>query len=305
MWKDMFVKRKYATLKLTDEEPKKVDNLEDSNNYIAVKITENDVNSDIFMKCPKCGDILIKMELTEKLHVCMKCNHHLRIDSEKRIAYTFDAQSVKYFDENMKSLNPINYPQYTEKTKQLRKDLKINDAVLTGVGKINGKEICFGVMESRFIMGSMGSVVGEKLSRMFERAIELKLPAIIFTVSGGARMQEGILSLMQMTKVSASIKRHSNSGLLYIAVLTDPTTGGVTASFASLGDIIIAEPGATIGFAGKRVIEQTIRQKLPETFQSAEFMLEHGFVDMIVHRREMKETLGHLLSLHGGVKVNG
>lgn len=311
MWKDMFVKRKYGTLKLTGEEPKNTnidenaDNIDNINNYIAVKVTENEVNSDLFMKCPKCGEILIKMDLDEKLHVCPKCNHHLRIDSEKRARFTFDEMSLQYFDENMKSLNPLDYPKYTEKSRQLRKELMINDAVITGVGAINGNKACFGIMDSRFIMGSMGSVVGEKLSRMLENAIEMQLPAIIFTVSGGARMQEGILSLMQMTKVSAAIKKHSNAGLLYITVITDPTTGGVTASFASLGDIIIAEPGATFGFAGKRVIEQTIRQKLPESFQSAEFQLEHGFVDMIVHRKEMKDTLSHLLEIHGGVKING
>jgi acetyl-CoA carboxylase carboxyl transferase beta subunit len=308
MWKDMFVKRKYGTVKLVSEE---VHNENDNtginniNNYVAVKITENDVNSDLFLKCPKCDEILIKMDLDEKLHVCTKCNHHFRIDSEKRALFTFDPESIEYFDEAMKSLNPLEYPKYTEKTKQLQEELKINDAVLTGVGEINGNKTCFGIMDSRFIMGSMGSVVGEKLSRMLERAIEMKLPAIIFTVSGGARMQEGILSLMQMTKVSAAVKKHSNAGLLYIAVLTDPTTGGVTASFASLGDIIIAEPRATVGFAGKRVIEQTIRQKLPDTFQSSEFLLEHGFIDIIVHRKEMKNTLSHLLEIHGGVKING
>jgi acetyl-CoA carboxylase carboxyl transferase beta subunit len=301
MWKDMFVKRKYGTLKLTGEENKSIDKIDDvnnANNYVAVKISESEVNSDIFMKCPKCGEILIKMDLDEKLHVCTKCNHHFRIDSEKRALFTFDSESIEYFDVDMKSLNPIDYPKYTEKTKQLRKDLKINDAVITGVGEINGNRTCFGIMDSRFIMGSMGSVVGEKLSRMLERAIDMKLPAIIFTVSGGARMQEGILSLMQMTKVSAAIKKHSNAGLLYITVLTDPTTGGVTASFASLGDIIIAEPGATVGFAGKRVIEQTIRQELPEGFQKAEFLLEHGFIDRIVPRSELKGTLKKILTIH-------
>lgn len=304
MWKDMFVKRKYATLKLTGEEPQKVEADENINNYISVKVTESDINSDIFMKCPKCSEILIKMDMDETLHVCKKCSHHFRIDSEKRIQFTFDNNTVEFFDKNMKSINPLDYPKYAEKTKQLRKEFNINDAVITGVGEINGYKTCFGIMDSRFMMGSMGSVVGEKLSRMFEKAALMKLPAIVFTVSGGARMQEGILSLMQMAKVSAAIKRHSNAGLLYITVITDPTTGGVTASFASLGDVIIAEPGATVGFAGKRVIEQTIRQKLPDTFQSSEFLLEHGFIDLIVNRKEMKDTLSHLLKLHGEVKIN-
>ena len=302
MWKDMFVKRKYATLKLTGEEMK---NTEDSREGVKISTTDSQVNSDIFIKCPKCGEILIKMELDEKLHVCSKCNYHMRIDAEIRIRFTFDKDSIEYFDETMRSLNPLDYPKYTEKVKQLRKELKINEAVITGCGEIDCKKVCFGVMDSRFIMGSMGSVVGEKLSRMLEKATERKLPAIIFTVSGGARMQEGILSLSQMAKVSAAVKRHSNAGLLYVTVITDPTTGGVTASFASLGDIIIAEPGATMGFAGKRVIEQTIRQKLPDTFQSSEFLLDHGFIDMIVHRKEMKSTLSHILGIHGEVAHNG
>ena len=256
------------------------------------------MESDLFMKCPQCREVLIKSEMDAELHVCFNCNHHMRINSRNRIEFMFDEDSIEYLDENMKSINPLNYPKYSEKTEKLVNELKINEAVTTGIGGIDGNKVCFGVMDSRFIMGSMGSVVGEKLTRMLEKALTLKLPAIIFTVSGGARMQEGILSLLQMAKVSAAVKRHSNAGLLYITVITDPTTGGVTASFASLGDIIIAEPQATIGFAGKRVIEQTIKQKLPGGFQSSEFMLEHGFVDMIVHRRDMKATLSHLLEIH-------
>lgn len=266
---------------------------------IKYHIQEVKMESDVFMKCPKCGEVLIKAEVDEDLHVCFNCNHHMRINSSKRIEYIFDKDSVEYLDENMKSINPIGYPKYDYKIENLANELKINEAVVTGIGSINGSKTCFGVMDSRFIMGSMGSVVGEKLARMLEKAVALKMPAIIFTVSGGARMQEGILSLMQMAKVSAAVKRHSNAGLLYITVITDPTTGGVTASFASLGDVIIAEPKATIGFAGKRVIEQTIRQKLPGDFQSSEFMLEHGFVDMIVPRVEMKTALSHLLEIHG------
>lgn len=289
MWKDLFVKRKYATIKLTGktDEPVNVENL-DSKSY----------DTDIFTKCPACGEILINEDLLENLSVCPKCSHHFRIDSKQRVDVTFDDNTVEYFDEDMRSLNPLEYPGYSKKVNELVKKLGINEGVLTGKAAIHGNSVCFGVMDWKFIMGSMGSVVGEKLSRMLERAIELKLPAIIFSVSGGARMQEGMLSLSQMAKVSASVKRHSNAGLLYISVLTDPTTGGVTASYASLGDIIIAEPGATVGFAGKRVIEQTIRQTLPETFQSSEFLLEHGFADMIVNRLDMKNTLGSLLELH-------
>jgi acetyl-CoA carboxylase carboxyl transferase beta subunit len=294
MWKDIFVKRKYATIKVSDKDL--VEMLK--------TIEQDDYDKDIFTKCPSCNEILINIDLEENLNVCNKCNYHFRIDSIRRIQITFDKDTVEYFDENMKSLNPLSYPGYSKKVDELQNSLKINEAVLTGKGKINGNPVCFGVMDWRFIMGSMGSVVGEKLTRMFERAIELKLPAVVFSVSGGARMQEGMLSLSQMAKVSAAVKKHSNAGLLYISVLTDPTTGGVTASFAMLGDIIIAEPKATIGFAGKRVIEQTIRQKLPDNFQSAEFLLEHGFVDTIVNRKDLKNMLGHLIELHKGVAVN-
>ncbi|MFL0246236.1 acetyl-CoA carboxylase carboxyltransferase subunit alpha [Candidatus Clostridium stratigraminis] len=278
---------------------KEIETTKDVKESVKYHIQEIKMESDLFIKCPECGEVLIKAEMDDELQVCFNCNHHMRINSRKRIEFIFDQDSIEYLNENMKSSNPLDYPKYSEKTGELINKLKINEAVITGIGSINGNKTCFGVMDSKFIMGSMGSVVGEKLARMLEKATALKLPAIIFTVSGGARMQEGILSLMQMAKVSAAVKRHSNAGLLYITVITDPTTGGVTASFASLGDIIIAEPKATIGFAGKRVIEQTIKQKLPSDFQSSEFMLEHGFVDMIVHRRDMKATLSHLIEIHG------
>lgn len=296
MLKDMFARRKYGTLKLNVQEDTQVPG--------AIAKSE-ELNSELFVKCSECGEILIKLELNEQLMVCPKCGKHFRIDSSARIEYTFDSGTVVYFDEGMKSLNPLQFKGYGEKTKKLRNELGINEGVITGRASIGGYETCFGVMDSRFIMGSMGSVVGEKLARMFESAMALRLPAVVFSVSGGARMQEGILSLSQMAKVSAAVKKHSNAGLLFVSVLTDPTTGGVTASFASLGDIILAEPGATIGFAGKRVIEQTIRQKLPEDFQSAEFMLEHGFVDQIVKRSDMKATLTQILQLHGRRPTDG
>lgn len=288
MWKDIFVKRKYATVNITHEVEKKDE---------AIKVEEN-IDEEMFTKCPSCGEVLINMDLFDNLNVCNKCSHHFRMDSMRRIDITFDENTVEFFDENIASINPLNYPGYDKKIKGLGSSLNIKEAVVTGRGKINGMPLCFGVMDWRFIMGSMGSVVGEKLSRAIEKAVEERLPVIIFSVSGGARMQEGMLSLSQMAKVSAALKKHSNEGLLYISVLTDPTTGGVTASFASLGDVIIAEPEATIGFAGKRVIEQTIKQKLPSSFQSSEFMLEHGFVDMIVNRKDMKKTIGHLLNMH-------
>jgi acetyl-CoA carboxylase carboxyl transferase beta subunit len=297
MWKDIFVKRKYATIKVSQQDLDKPPVTEPET------VTEEDYDKDIFTKCPTCGEVLINTDLEENLSLCIKCDHHFRVDSLKRVEITFDKDSVEYFDKDMKSLNPLNYPKYSQKTKELEAILGINEAVVTGSAKINDVPLCFGIMDPKFIMGSMGSVVGEKLARMFERAIEMKLPAVVFSVSGGARMQEGMLSLSQMAKTSAAVKRHSNAGLLYISVLTDPTTGGVTASFASLGDIIIAEPKATIGFAGKRVIEQTIRQKLPESFQTSEFMMEHGFVDMIVSRKELKDMLAHLLSIHKEVDL--
>jgi acetyl-CoA carboxylase carboxyl transferase beta subunit len=295
MWKDIFVKRKYATITISQK---------DLENHPPRSITEEDYDRDMFTKCPSCSDVLINTDLEENLNVCTKCGHHFRMDSIRRIETTFDEDTVEMFDENMRSENPLDYPGYSKKIKQMEESLNVNEAVVTGFGKVNGNPVCFGVMDWRFIMGSMGSVVGEKLSRMFERASEMGLPAIVYSVSGGARMQEGMLSLSQMAKVSAAIKRHSNSGQLFISILTDPTTGGVTASFASLGDIIIAEPKATIGFAGKRVIEQTIKQKLPDTFQSSEFMLEHGFVDMIVNRKDLRNTLGHLLEIHKGVAAD-
>jgi acetyl-CoA carboxylase carboxyl transferase subunit beta len=288
VWKDIFVKRKYATVKITHE-------IEKNNETINI---EDNIDEDMFTKCPSCGEVLINMDLIEKFNVCSKCGYHFRIDSLRRIDITFDRDTLEFFDENILSTNPLEYPGYTEKIAGLNENLDISEAVTTGKGSIDGVSLCFGVMDWRFIMGSMGSVVGEKLSRMIERATNERLPVIIFSVSGGARMQEGMLSLSQMAKVSAALKRHSNEELLYISVLTDPTTGGVTASFASLGDIIIAEPNATIGFAGKRVIEQTIKQKLPESFQSSEFMLEHGFIDMIINRNDMRKTLGHLLNIH-------
>jgi acetyl-CoA carboxylase carboxyl transferase subunit beta len=287
MWKDIFVKRKYATVRV--------------NPGISIEnVAIEEIDEDMFTKCPSCNEILINIELEENLNVCTKCGHHFRMDSIRRVEATLDKGSIKFMDNEMRSCNPLDYPGYTEKLKSLLKNVDINEGVLTGTGKLEGNSLCFGVMDWRFIMGSMGSTVGEKLSRMVERAADLNLPVVIFSVSGGARMQEGMLSLSQMSKVLAALKRHSSKGLLYISVLTDPTTGGVTASFASLGDIIIAEPGATIGFAGKRVIEQTIRQTLPQTFQSSEFMLQHGFVDMIVERKNMKKTLAQLLRLHGG-----
>lgn len=230
--------------------------------------------------------------------VCSNCNYHARITARERLEMTVDKESFNEFDKDMKSKNPIGFPQYDEKQRKIREATGLTDAVVTGTALIRGFKTVIAVMDSNYMMASMGSVVGEKITRAFEYATEHKLPIVVFTASGGARMQEGIVSLMQMAKTSGAVARHSEAGLLYITVLTDPTTGGVTASFASLGDIIIAEPKVLIGFAGRRVIEGTIKQRLPDDFQSAEFMLENGFVDMIVERKRMRRTLSHLFRLH-------
>ncbi len=250
-------------------------------------------------KCPRCQDTSPLSKYEELHRVCPKCNYHGRLSSAERIAITVDKGSFKELNGGMKSANPLDFPDYSEKQAELRAATGLSEAVITGTATIKGSPVVIGVMDSRFMMGSMGSVVGEKITRAFEYATEKGLPVVMFTASGGARMQEGIVSLMQMAKTSGAVKLHSDAGGLYIAVMTDPTTGGVTASFASLGDIIIAEPKVLIGFAGRRVIEGTIKQRLPEDFQLAEFMYDKGFVDMIVERRKMRSVLSHLLKLHG------
>lgn len=266
------------------------------------KSEKNVIASDMlvgkWVKCDSCKEIIYKEELHDNLSVCPNCGKHFRISARRRIKQIIDDGSFVEFDKNLQTTDPLNFEGYTKKIEILQEKTKIDEAVMTGIGKINGIETVVAIMDGNFMMGSMGSVVGEKITRCIERAIEKRLPVIIFCVSGGARMQEGIVSLMQMAKTSAALEKLNNAGLLYISVLTDPTTGGVTASFASLGDIILAEPNALIGFAGPRVIEQTIKQKLPEGFQRSEFLLEHGFIDKIVERKEMKQTLAKILELH-------
>ena len=257
-----------------------------------------EIPADLLFKCPRCLEIVMTDEFEKNLRVCPHCNYHARISAPSRIHMVADKDSFIEYDKDMTSKNPIGFPGYDIKQDELRRSTGLNDAVITGECTIRGIKCVIGVMDSRYMMASMGSVVGEKLTRAFETATEKKLPVLIFTASGGARMQEGIVSLMQMAKTSGAAARHSDAGLLYITVMTDPTTGGVTASFASLGDVIIAEPKVLIGFAGRRVIEGTIKQRLPEDFQSAEFMLESGFVDMIVERKSMRRTIAHLLKLH-------
>ncbi len=279
------------------------DNSDDNNSKTSSGATVNHsksskVPNDILYKCPRCQNVMFEEDFQALNKVCPKCNYHGRLTAKERLAITLDADSFKEFDVNMKSLNPIEFPNYEEKQQKLRDETGLMDAVVTGEGTINGIRTVIGVMDSHFMMASMGSVVGEKITRAIEYATQNDLPVILFTASGGARMQEGIVSLMQMAKTSGAVAKHNESGNLYVTVLTDPTTGGVTASFASLGDIIIAEPKVLVGFAGRRVIEGTIKQHLPDDFQSAEFQLEKGFVDMIVERKKLRKTLTKVLELH-------
>ncbi len=262
------------------------------------KSEKKDVPEGIYVKCTNCGETLLRQELKEQLYVCPHCHEHLKISAQRRLKYLVDKGSFRELNGKMKFTNPIGFPNYEKKIKDLQIKTGLNEAVVTGVGKIDKIPAVIAVMDSRFLMASMGNVVGEKITRAAEYATKKKLPLIIFSASGGARMQEGIISLMQMAKTSQAIAKHQNEGLLYISYITHPTTGGVTASFASLGDIIIAEPNALIGFAGPRVIEQTINQKLPEGFQRSEFMLKQGFIDMVVERKEMRQTLAKLLKMH-------
>lgn len=251
-----------------------------------------------WVKCEECKEILYKEEVKENLSVCPNCGKHFRLSARRRIAQIIDEDTFEEINENMQNTNPLDFDGYIDKIKLLQEKTKIQEAVKTGFGKIEGQDVAIGVMDGNFMMGSMGSVVGEKITYLIEEAIKRKNPLILFCASGGARMQEGIVSLMQMAKTSSALAKLDEAGLLYISVLTDPTTGGVTASFASLGDIILAEPDSLIGFAGPRVIEQTMKQKLPEGFQKAEFLLEHGFIDKIVERKDMKNTLAQILKMH-------
>ncbi|WP_114745272.1 acetyl-CoA carboxylase, carboxyltransferase subunit beta [Falsibacillus pallidus] len=281
MLKDLFVKskkKKYAT--------------------IPSEAAKQDVPEGIMTKCPKCKKIMYTKELQKNLMVCLHCDHHHKMNAFERIDSLLDEGTFRELDATLVSKNPLGFPDYLEKVEKDRKKTGLNEAILTGTGKIKGNKLVIAVMDSFFRMGSMGSVVGEKITRAIEEADKLQVPFIIFTASGGARMQEGVLSLMQMAKTSAALKRFSDNGGLIISVMTNPTTGGVSASFASLGDYNFAEPGALIGFAGRRIIEQTIREDLPEDFQTAEFLLKHGQLDAVIPRLEMKDTLASILEIH-------
>ncbi|WP_379135848.1 acetyl-CoA carboxylase, carboxyltransferase subunit beta [Paenibacillus sp. sgz500958] len=297
MFKDLFQKkRKYATIPS--------ERVERSGGPVEGERPKREIPEGLMSKCTKCGTIQYSKELEKNLKVCPSCGHHMRLNAMERIAMTLDPEGFVEFDSEMSSVDPLQFPGYASKLEQQRLKSGQPDAVVTGQGVINGHPVIIAVMNFEFFSGSMGSVVGEKITRAVEEATEQGLPLLIFSTSGGARMQESILSLMQMAKTSAALARFNEAGGLYISVITDPTTGGVSASFASLGDINIAEPGAVLGFAGRIVIEQTIRQKLPDDFQTAEFNLQHGQLDLVVHRKEMRATLSKLLELHnvkGGV----
>ena len=276
-------------------------NMFKKNMYIS--LTENvrkkpEVPDGLLKKCNVCKSAIFTQDVKDGDYICPKCHNYFRIHARRRIQMIADEGSFQEWNSGLETKNPLNYKGYEEKIRLMQEKTGLDEAVLTGSALIRGKKAAVGVCDSRFIMASMGEVVGEKITRMIERATKEKLPVILFACSGGARMQEGIVSLIQMAKTSAALKRHSDAGLLYVSVLTNPTTGGVTASFAMLGDIILAEPRALIGFAGPRVIEQTIGQKLPEGFQKSEFLLKHGFIDRIVERKELKTVLADILSMH-------
>ena len=266
--------------------------------YIPLKSERPEVPEGLLKKCNKCGAAILTEEVKSAGYICPKCQGYFRVHAYERIRMTVDEDSFEEWEKDMEFVNPLEFRGYEEKVKSLKEKTGLSEAVVTGKASIEGNPAVIAVCDGRFLMASMGQVVGEKITRAVERATKEQLPVIIFACSGGARMQEGIVSLMQMAKTAAALKQHSDAGLLYVSVLTDPTTGGVTASFAMLGDVILAEPKALIGFAGPRVIEQTIGEKLPKGFQRSEFLLEHGFIDRIVERKEMRTVLGNILQMH-------
>lgn len=279
-------RKKYVTLT--------VENKNDAKQHTGKHIDHNPTG--LWEKCPECQEILYKDDIDKNFKKCPKCDHYFEMTAQERIDLLIDEGTFIEEDSNLESLNPLNFPKYTEKNKKTQENCDMKEGVISGVGNINGLKVSLAVMDFRFMGGSMGSVVGEKITRAMERGLKDRIPVIVVSMSGGARMHEGLLSLMQMAKTSAAAEKLRQAGIPYIAVPVNPTTGGVTASFAMLGDIIVSEPKATIGFAGRRVIEQTIKQKLPDEFQTSEFLLKHGMVDVITKREEMKETLYTLLS---------
>ena len=286
MLKDLFIKRQYATVK-----PGAIKK--------SVEEEKPNIPSGMWTKCENCNEMIYAEDLENSKYVCPTCGQHFRINAKERVRIFLDKHTFKELWKDFKTTNPLKFEGYEEKLRSGMSKTDSTEAVVTGIGQLNGLDIACAVMDSFFMMGSMGTVVGEKITRLIEYATENKLPLIIFTASGGARMQEGIFSLMQMAKVSAALARHDEAGLLYVSILTDPTTGGVTASFAMEGDIILSEPDALVGFAGRRVIENTIKESLPDDFQKAEFLLQKGFVDAIVERKNMRACIYKILILHG------
>ncbi|HEK9986666.1 acetyl-CoA carboxylase, carboxyltransferase subunit beta [Streptococcus equi] len=272
------------------------------NNSLKSSVSRNvpEVPDELFAKCPACKHMIYQKDLGPA-KICPTCSYNFRISAQERLALTVDEGSFQELFTDIETKDPLRFPDYQAKLQKARQATGLHEAVLTGTALVKEQRLALAIMDSHFIMASMGTVVGEKITRLFELAISERLPVVIFTASGGARMQEGIMSLMQMAKVSAAVKRHSNAGLFYLTILTDPTTGGVTASFAMEGDMIIAEPQSLVGFAGRRVIETTVRENLPDDFQKAEFLKEHGFVDAIVKRTDLRDKIAHLVAFHGGV----
>lgn len=287
MIKDLLNKRKYITVSTVNLQQDLVDHNERPN-----------IPTGMWSKCNGCGNIIYTEDLKNNFNVCPKCNYHFRLGAYERVQYLVDKGTFKEFDNNLLGKNPLNFPDYDDKIKSSQRKSNVNEAVISGEALISSKKVVLCVMDSNFMMGSMGTAVGEKITRAIEYATKEKLPLVIFTCSGGARMQEGIFSLIQMAKISGAISKHSSEGLLYITVLTDPTTGGVTASFAMEGDIILSEPKCVVGFAGRRVIEKTINENLPEDFQTSEFLLEKGFIDRIVNRKDIKSVISLILKVH-------
>ena len=263
---------------------------------------DTDEGDGLWVKCSECSQVAYRKDLISNFNVCSNCGHHNRINSDERINIIADKNSFKEFDSSLSPTDPLGFKDrraYADRIKESQAGTGLRDGVVTGICSVNSMPLALAVMDFRFMGGSMGSVVGEKITRIIERATLENFPILIVCASGGARMQEGMLSLMQMAKISGALKKHKEKNLLYMPLLTHPTTGGVTASFAMLGDLILAEPKALIGFAGRRVIEQTLREKLPDNFQTAEYLLEHGFVDVIVQRKDLKTTLTKILKIHG------
>ena len=290
MFKDFFSKKNnYVTVKNQRKNSKKSKKSDGR---------KKEEDNKLWTKCKNCNEIIFNKKLAENSMVCPKCDHHLRLSAEDRLLLTIDEGSFEEFAADLSSTNPLDFPEYNKKIEKAKEKTGKNEAVVTGKAEINGDKVIIAVMDFNFMGASMGSVVGEKITIAIEEAIDTDKPLIIFSAAGGARMQEGMLSLMQMAKTSAAIKKLHKNGNLFISVITDPTSGGVTASFALLGDIIISEPGTLIAFAGPRVIKQTISKKLPDDFQSAEFLLEHGMIDKVVHRKDMKDVLGNILKIH-------